>query len=66
MVICRCCKFSTSLLGSRTWEFWIEFKKIKFKRLLNHNKFFNITCLSFFEAIFLKLNKKKNSVDLLY
>ena len=23
----KCCKFSTSLLGSCTWEFWIEFKK---------------------------------------
>ena len=23
----KCCKFSTSLLGSCIWEFWIEFKK---------------------------------------
>ena len=27
----KCCKFSTSLLGSCTWEFWMELKKIKFK-----------------------------------
>ena len=31
VVICKCCKFSTSLLGSCTWEFWMELKKIKFK-----------------------------------
>ena len=31
VVNCKCCKFSTSLLGSCTWEFWMEFKKIKFK-----------------------------------
>ena len=26
VAICKCCKFSTSLLGSRTWEFWIVLK----------------------------------------
>ena len=26
VAICKCCKFSTSLLGSRTWEFWIALK----------------------------------------
>ena len=31
VVNCKCCKFSTSLLGSCTWEFWMEFKNIKFK-----------------------------------
>ena len=31
VVICKCCKFSTSLPGSGTWEFWMELKKIKFK-----------------------------------
>ena len=61
MVICKYCTFSTSLLGSYTWEFWIELKIIKFKAFVEH-----ITCLSIFEAIFLKLIKRKNSVDLLY
>ena len=31
VVICKCCKFSMSLLGSCAWEFWMELKKIKFK-----------------------------------
>ena len=26
VVICKCCKFSTSLLGSCTGEFWVELK----------------------------------------
>ena len=26
VALCKCCKFSTSLLGSRTWEFWIVLK----------------------------------------
>ena len=30
VVICKCCKFSMSLLGPCTWEFF-ELKKIKFK-----------------------------------
>ena len=34
--ICKCGKFSTSLLGSCTWEFWMELKKI-WRRLLNYN-----------------------------
>ena len=27
VVNCKCCKFSTSLLGSCTWKFWMELKK---------------------------------------
>ena len=61
VVICKCCKFSTSLLGSCKWEFWMGLKKLNPRRLLNNNKWLNITCLSIFETTFLKLNKKKNS-----
>ena len=40
VAICKCCQFSTSLLGSRTWEFWMELtkKKTNSRRLLNYNK----------------------------
>ena len=34
VVICTCSKFSTSLLGSCTWEFWMELKENS-RRLLN-------------------------------
>ena len=38
VVICKCCKFSTSLLCSCTWEFWMELQKLNSRRLLNNNK----------------------------
>ena len=37
----KCCKFSTSLLGSCTWEFWMELKKIKFKAFVHELRTMN-------------------------
>ena len=39
-------------------EFWTELKQNS-RRLLNYNKYLNITRSSIFEAIFWKLNKKE-------
>ena len=39
VILCKWCKFPTSLLSSCTWEFWMEFKKkSNSRRLLNNNK----------------------------
>ena len=37
VVICKCCKFSTSLLGSCKREFWMALKISNSRRMLNNN-----------------------------
>ena len=61
----KCCKFSTSLLGSCTWEFWMELKKIKVKAFVHELRTINnLTYRKYLlwrQFNFLKLNRKKNS-----
>ena len=67
MLICKCCKISTSLLDSCTWEFW-SFKKANLRRFFNYNNQL-IYCLFiylFSRQLFFKLKIKRNRVDLLY
>ena len=70
VVICKCCQFSMSLLGSYMWEFWMELKKNQIQGICwSTINDLTLCVYPFSGAIFLKLNKKRiemNSVDLLY
>ena len=70
MVICKCCQFSMTLLGSYMWEFWMELKKNQIQGICwSTINDLTLRVYLFSDAIFLKLNKKgigMNSVDLLY
>ena len=65
VVICKCCKFSPSLLGSCTGEFWMELKnQIQGVCWTTVN---NLTLRVYlFLRQFFKTEWKKNSVDFLY
>ena len=52
VVICKCCRFSTSLLDSCTWEFWMEFKKQIQGVCWTIKTNFALGVYIFFEAIF--------------
>ena len=59
VVICKCCKFSTSLLGSCTGEFWMELKnQIQGVCWTTVNNL-TLPVYLFFRHFFKKLNKNR-------